>query len=97
MQFELVNTAQHYLQNYLVSQLYLKKEEKEGQQNTEYFRSSYEGHLRITQNVDIGVTCSCLKYGVFITTRFDAMRICIQHYDCSWPRKSPIRPLFVWG
>ena len=30
------------------------------------------------QNVNMGVAHSCLKYGVFITTRFDGMRICIQ-------------------
>ena len=29
------------------------------------------------QNVDMGNACSSVKYGVFIMTRFDAMRICI--------------------
>ena len=31
----------------------------------------------------LGVTYSYLKYGVFITTKFDAMQIGI-HCDCSW-------------
>ena len=38
-----------------------------------------ESELFFTQSVDIGVAYLCLEYGVFITTRFDAMRICIQH------------------
>ena len=48
-----------------------------------------ESEIFVTQNVDIGVAYSCLNFGVFISTRFDAMRICIQHCECSWPRKSP--------
>ena len=36
-----------------------------------------ESELFVIQNVDMGVAHSCLKYGVFITTRFDGMRICI--------------------
>ena len=35
----------------------------------------------LQKNVYICVAYSCLKYGVFITTRSDAMRIFIQHYD----------------
>ena len=48
-----------------------------------------ESELFVTQNVDMGVAYSCLKYGVFITARFDAMSICMQHCEYSWPRKSP--------
>ena len=48
-----------------------------------------ESKLSITQNVDMGVAYSCLKYGIYITARFGAMRICIQHCECSWPKKSP--------
>ena len=44
-----------------------------------------ESEVFVTQNVDIGAAYSCLIYGVFITTRFDAMRICIQDCECSWP------------
>ena len=47
-----------------------------------------ESELFVTQNVDLGVAYSCLKYGVFIMSRFDAIRICKQHYECSWPPKS---------
>ena len=32
-----------------------------------------ESELFVTQNVDIGCAYLCLKYGVFITTIFDAM------------------------
>ena len=39
--------------------------------------------------VDMGVAYSCLKYGVFIMNRFDVLRICIQHCECSWPQISP--------
>ena len=42
-----------------------------------------ESELLVTQNVDMGVAYSCLKNDVFITNRFDAMRICIQQYECS--------------
>ena len=56
-----------------------------------------ESELFVTQNVDIGVACLCLKYGVFITTRFDAIRIFIQHYECLWPRKSPLWPFLFGG
>ena len=38
-----------------------------------------ESELFMMQNVDMGNAYYCVKYGVFITTRFDAMRICIQH------------------
>ena len=38
-----------------------------------------------------------LKNGVFITTKFDAMRIRIQHCEMPWPRKSPFWPLLVCG
>ena len=38
-----------------------------------------ESELFMMQNVDMGYAYSYVKYGVFITTRFDAMRICIQH------------------
>ena len=48
-----------------------------------------ESELFVTQNVDMGVAYSCLKYGVFIMNRFDVVRICIQHCECSWPRISP--------
>ena len=48
-----------------------------------------ESESFVMQNVEKGEAYSCLKYGVFITTRFDAMRICIQHCECSCPRKSP--------
>ena len=34
-----------------------------------------ESEIFVTHNMDIGVAYSYLKYGVFITTRFDAMRI----------------------
>ena len=50
----------------------------------------------IMQNVDMGNAYSCLKNGVFITTKFDAMRICIQHCEWQWPRKSPFDP-FLFG
>ena len=36
-----------------------------------------ESELYMMQNVDMGNAYSCVKYGVFITTRFGAMRICI--------------------
>ena len=36
-----------------------------------------ESELFMMQTVDMGNAYSCVKYGVFITTRFDAMRICI--------------------
>ena len=49
------------------------------------------------QNEDIGNAYKCVKYGAFITTRFDAMRICMQHCGLPWPQKSPFRLLFVWG
>ena len=52
-----------------------------------------ESELFFTQNVDIGVAYSCLKYGVFITTRFDAMIICIQH---CYTTQISIFILFVW-
>ena len=35
-----------------------------------------ESELFVMQNVDMGVAYSCLKYDVFITIRFDGMRIC---------------------
>ena len=44
-----------------------------------------ESNLYVTQNVDMGVTYSCLKYGVFGMNIFDVIRICIQHCECSWP------------
>ena len=46
--------------------------------------------------MDDGAAYACLIYDVFITARFDAMRICIQHCECSWPRKSPFN-LFSFG
>ena len=49
-----------------------------------------EVHVFVTQNMNIGAAYSCLKNGVFITTRSDAMRIRIQHCECSWPRKSSL-------
>ena len=49
-----------------------------------------ESELCMMQNVDMGDVYSCVKCGVFITTRFDAMRICIQHCGWPWPRKSPL-------
>ena len=48
-----------------------------------------ESELFVRQNMDMGVAYSCLKYDVFITTRFYGMRIRIQDSECSWPRKSP--------
>ena len=48
-----------------------------------------ESKVFVTQNVDKGATYTCLIYDVFITTGYDAMRICIQNCECSWPRKSP--------
>ena len=48
-----------------------------------------ESELFVTQNVDMGVAYSCLKYGIFIMNRFDVMRICIQHCECLWPQMSP--------
>ena len=48
-----------------------------------------ESELFVTQTVDMGVAYSYLKYGVFIMNRFDVMRICIQPYECSWPRIFP--------
>ena len=56
-----------------------------------------ESELSVTQNMDIGIAYSCLKQGIFIMKRFDVMRICIQHCECSWPRISPFWPIFVWG
>ena len=56
-----------------------------------------ESELFLIQNVDIGAACSFLKHGVFITTRFDARRICIQHYECSWPKKISIFTPFCLG
>ena len=56
-----------------------------------------ESELFVMHNVEIGVAYSCLKYGVFIMTGFDAMKICIQHCECSWPRKSPFKSLSIWG
>ena len=47
-----------------------------------------ELELLSMQNVDMGVAYSCVKYDVFITTGFDAMRMCILHLEWSWPRKS---------
>ena len=47
-----------------------------------------ESELFDTQNVEIGCAYLYLKYDVFITI-FDAMWICIQHYECPWPRKLP--------
>ena len=55
-----------------------------------------ESELFLTQNVDMGVAYSCLKYGVFIMNRFDVMRIWIQHCECSRPRISPFLTHFVW-
>ena len=43
-----------------------------------------ESELFIMQNVvfvDMGVANSCTKYCVFVTTGFDAIRICIQHCE----------------
>ena len=36
-----------------------------------------ESELFMMQNVDMGNAYLCVKYCVFITTRFDAMSICI--------------------
>ena len=36
-----------------------------------------ESELFLMQNVNMGNAYLCVKYGIFITTRFDAMRICI--------------------
>ena len=47
-----------------------------------------EHELFSMQIVDMGVAYLCMKYGVFITTRFDAKRICILPLECSWPRKT---------
>ena len=44
-----------------------------------------ESEVFAMQNVDKGAAYSCLIYGVFIMTRFDAKRMCIQHCECSWP------------
>ena len=41
-----------------------------------------ESESFMMQTVDKGNAYSCVKYCVFITTRFDAMRICIQ--QCGW-------------
>ena len=56
-----------------------------------------ELELLSMQNVDMGVTYSCVNYDVFIATGFDAMRICILHLECSWPRSSQFWPLFLGG
>ena len=47
-----------------------------------------EPELFSMQIVDMGVAYLCMKYGVFIITRFDAKRICILPLKCSWPRKT---------
>ena len=39
-------------------------------------------------HVAMGVSYSCMKYGVFITTWSEAIQICIQHCVSPWPRKS---------
>ena len=48
-----------------------------------------ESELFMMQNMDMRNAYYCVKSGAFITTRFDAMRICIQHCGWPWPRKSP--------
>ena len=40
-----------------------------------------ETELFISQNMGMVIVYLCLKYGGFITFRFDAMKICIQHCD----------------
>ena len=42
----------------------------------------------------MGVTYLCANNGVFITTGFAAMRICILHLECSWPRKAQFDPFY---
>ena len=49
------------------------------------------------QNVNIGVAYPCLKYGVFIKTRSDAIRICIQLLSAPAYKKSPFCPLLSRG
>ena len=48
------------------------------------------------QNVDMGNAYSCFKNCSYITTKFDAMRISIQHCEWPWQRKSPFNP-FLFG
>ena len=48
-----------------------------------------QSELFMMKNVDMGNAYSCVKYGVFISTRFDTMMIYIQHCGWLWPRKSP--------
>ena len=55
-----------------------------------------ESELLVTQNVDIGVAYSCLKYGVFNMNRFDLGRLCIQLCECSWPEYLHFDP-FLFG
>ena len=38
-----------------------------------------------------------LKYGVFVTTSFDAVRICIQHCECSWLENLHFDPFLFGG
>ena len=56
-----------------------------------------ESEWFILQNVNMGNAYLCLKNGVFITTKFDAMRICIQHCEWPWSRKSSLDPFLFGG
>ena len=56
-----------------------------------------ESELLTVQNVDMSVAYSCVKYGVFITTGFDAVRICILHLECSWSQNLNSDPFSFGG
>ena len=47
--------------------------------------------------VAMSVAYSCLKYGVFITTRSYAIYICKQHCESPWPRNITFLTIFLLG
>ena len=48
-------------------------------------------------HVAMDVAYSCLKYGVFIITWSNAIKICKQHCESPWPRKFTFLTDFCWG
>ena len=48
-------------------------------------------------HVAMGVAYLCLKYGVIIITRTDAIQNCKQHCESPWPRKFTFLTDFCWG